>query len=229
MITFSHVDFSYESSLILKDVSFTVNEGEFVSFVGPNGSGKTTAINLILGLLSPSKGTIEKTVTTDKIGYVPQSVNLDPSFPITVLEVVLTGVLSTMTWWGGYLPGDKKRGMDALARIGMETYAKQSFGTLSGGQRQRVLIARALIADPKLLIMDEPTSNIDQATEAVILDLLSSCKQTIVLVTHDFENAVQRTNRVLYFQQKVTSLDPKSLCKHFGMGLYHPISRGDNE
>ena len=229
MITFKEVDFSYEATPILKKASFSIKEREFVSFVGPNGSGKTTAIQLILGLLSPSSGSITRTVTTDQIGYVPQSVYFDPFFPITVLEVVLTGVLSTMTWWGGYRPGDKEKAMEALKRIHMEDHAKHPFGTLSGGQRQRVLIARALIANPKLLILDEPTANIDQATETLILDLLATCNQTVILVTHDFENAVQRTSRVLYFQQKVTSHDPKSLCKHFEMGLYHKLQKGPHE
>jgi zinc transport system ATP-binding protein len=229
VITFNHIDFSYGSTPILKDVSFTINKGEFIAFVGPNGSGKTTALNLILGLLSPSSGTVERTVTTDKIGYVPQSVIFDPFFPITVLEVVLGGVLSTMTWWGGYRRGDREKAFHALSRIGMESFAKQPFGTLSGGQRQRVLIARALISDPELLILDEPTANIDQETEALILNLLSTCNQTVVLVTHDFENAVQRTSRVLYFQQSVISLDPKTLCKHFQMGLYHHLPKENNE
>lgn len=223
MITFNRVDFSYESVPILKEVSFAINEGEFIAFVGPNGSGKTTAIRLILGLLSPTKGTIKRTLTTDQIGYVPQSINFDPSFPITVLEVVLTGLLSTMTWWGSYRAGDKDKGIEALRLLKMETFANHPFGALSGGQRQRVLIARALVANPKLLILDEPTSNIDQETESLILNLLSECNKTILLVTHNFENVIQRASRVLYFQQTVTSHDPKSLCNHFQMGLYHQI------
>ncbi len=229
MIRFNSVDFSYGATPLLSNVSFQINEGEFIAFVGPNGSGKTTAIHLILGLLSPTKGTIERSVTSDQIGYVPQSVYFDPFFPITVLEVVLTGLLSTMTWWGGYRQGDKKKALDALARIEMDPFANKPFGTLSGGQRQRVLIARALVAHPKLLILDEPTSNIDQSTETIILNLLATCDQTIILVTHDFENAVQRTNRVLYFQQKVTSLDPKTLCQHFEMGLYHKLTKDKDE
>jgi len=191
-VRLDRVSFAYGGTLVLEDVSISVARNEFLCIVGPNGGGKTTIVKLILGLLKPLSGSV--TVlgqaperARSRIGYVPQRLAPDPLFPVSALDVVLMGTLGPFKSSVLVSRGDRERALDALNRVEMTAYARAPYSTLSGGQAQRVLLARALATDPDMLVLDEPTSNIDTAGETEFHDFLASLveRMTIVLVTHD--------------------------------------------
>ena len=191
LIEIKNVSFAYQKKKVLKDVNLTVSHGEFAAIVGPNGGGKTTLLKLLLGLLKPDTGTIEMMGARPeknrlKIGYMPQYSHLDLQFPVTVMDVALMGRLGKGSW-GRYSRKDRDAAAQALAQVKMDSFAKNHFNALSGGQKQRVLIARALCSEPKLLLLDEPTSNIDQESEQDLFKILEQLnhQMTILLVSHD--------------------------------------------
>lgn len=231
VVEFNQVDFSYQRSPVLNNVTFQIQTGEFIGMIGPNGGGKTTLLKLILGFLKPSKGSIkifdkpagEHPARPIPLAYVPQSVRFDRDFPISVEEVVLSGLIAHLPWYGRFRPADRKAGKEALDRMGLPHLSKESFGTLSGGQAQRVLIARALVSKPQLLLLDEPTASVDSQAESDIYAILNQLKgqMTILMVTHDLRAAIDQVDRVLCVQGGVISLKPEEVCKHFAFGLYH--------
>ncbi|OGQ87393.1 MAG: ABC transporter [Deltaproteobacteria bacterium RIFOXYD12_FULL_56_24] len=185
------LDFAYNGTPILENVNLEIMARDSLCIVGPNGGGKTTLLKLILGLLKPDRGDIEVLRQTPEksrlhIGYVPQYARFDPQFPITVLEVVLMGRLDRI-FCGAYARQDREAAEAALAEMGLADLAGRLFAEISGGQRQRVLIARALAAEGELLILDEPTANIDAASEEHLFELLAKLNErlTVMLVTHD--------------------------------------------
>ncbi|MCE5302513.1 MAG: ABC transporter ATP-binding protein [Planctomycetaceae bacterium] len=189
-ISLSHVTFSYGGSPVLEDVTLSIAERAAVSVVGPNGGGKTTLVRLMLGLLTPQRGAVRvfgqsPVRARPRIGYMPQHMQHDPMFPVTVMDIVLMGRLAGRFGWPGR--ADRQAATDALAQVDMDAFSRQSYASLSGGQRQRVLIARALCGHPDLLLLDEPTSNVDSLVEGRLLDLLRRLnrRMTIVLVSHD--------------------------------------------
>lgn len=189
-IRLNHVTFAYRRQPILEDVSLSVPEKEFACVVGPNGGGKTTLLKLILGLIPPDDGQIQVLGTTperarNRMGYMPQYAHLDMNFPATVLDVVLMGRLKQRGFW--FSAKDRARAMDAIDTVGMTPFAHAGFNALSGGQRQRVLIARALCSRPKILLLDEPTANVDHETEENLFTILTSLNRemTILVVSHD--------------------------------------------
>ncbi len=190
-VSFEDVSFSFGAVPVLEDVTLSVREREFASIVGPNGAGKSTLLKLILGLLHPKTGEVQvfgerPTKVRQRIGYTPQHAQYDPLFPISVLEVVLMGRLEKH-WGGRYSRADKEVARHALKEVALEDLEKRPFGELSGGQRQRVLIARSLVGEPDLLLLDEPTANVDAKLETQLLTLLEELNQrmTILLVSHD--------------------------------------------
>jgi len=210
VIEIDHVSFSYEGLHALEDVSFTVHERDFISIVGPNAGGKTTLMKLILGLLKPSRGTVRvfgqpPAKTRSRIGYMPQHASLDPFFPVSVLDVVLMGRLGNGHTFGLFRRNDREAAMEALREVEMYPFRQRSFSTLSGGQRQRVLIARALTSRPELLLLDEPTSNIDIAVETELYELLKRLNEriTILLVTHDLGFVSKYVKSVACVNRKV--------------------------
>ncbi|MEM8727913.1 MAG: metal ABC transporter ATP-binding protein [Chlamydiota bacterium] len=223
VIEFKKVSFSYGSVDALRDVTLAVNQGEYIGVIGPNGGGKTTALKLILGFLSPTKGTVSVAASPTKIGYVPQMNAYDKEFPISVLEVVLTGSLSKLKWWGGLGGEEKSRAKRLLKDVGCEGLEQRPFGSLSGGQAQKVLIARALMCNPEVLLLDEPTANIDTESEQAIFAYLKTLrgKKTILIVTHNFDAIISNVERVLCFQHRISSINPQDVCKHFTIGIYH--------
>ena len=210
VIEIDHVSFSYEGLHALEDVNFTVHERDFISIVGPNAGGKTTLMKLILGLLKPSRGTVRvfgqpPAKTRSRIGYMPQHASLDPFFPVSVLDVVLMGRLGNGHTFGLFRRNDREAAMEALREVEMYPFRQRSFSTLSGGQRQRVLIARALTSRPELLLLDEPTSNIDIAVETELYELLKRLNEriTILLVTHDLGFVSKYVKSVACVNRKV--------------------------
>jgi zinc transport system ATP-binding protein len=220
VVRLKDVDFAYNGISILRKVNLALKGGEFVAVIGPNGGGKTTLLKLIAGLLKPDRGQI---LACDEIGYVPQALPFDRRFPISVMELVLTGTLSHLPWHGAHSKKSKERARAALDRVGLIDKAQLPFGTLSGGQMQRVLIARALVDEPKLLLLDEPTANIDIEATKVLKGVLQSLRGqvTIAMVTHDLGTAIHDVDRVICVQNEVYGLSPDQVCEHFAVGLYH--------
>jgi len=234
VVALDNVNFAYNGTPVLKNVSCQVFDGEFVGIIGPNGGGKTTLLKLIMGFLTPSSGTVRvfdqpPCNVISKLAYVPQTNRFDKQFPISVLEVVLLGRLQNLPWHGRYSKEDKEAAFAALRKVGLEHLADQAYGTLSGGQAQRVLIARALASHPSLLLLDEPTASVDAKVQVEIYDLLKELRgnMTILMVTHDLNVAIEHVKKVICVQNTVMTLSPRDVCEHFALGLYHtPLITG---
>ncbi len=190
-VSIRNLQFSYESQPILSDVNLEILPLDSICVVGPNGGGKTTLIKLILGLLKPDSGTVrifgnKPKAARLRMGYVPQYAQYDTSFPVSVLEVVRMGCLGH-SFTGRYGKEDREQALESLAETDLADIASRPFSSISGGQRQRVLIARALASKGDILILDEPTANIDHESEVHFFDLLSRLnkRMTILMVTHD--------------------------------------------
>lgn len=225
----SHLSFSYPDQPVLSGVNFEIKPGEFVGIIGPNGGGKSTLLELLMGFLIPSSGSISIAGQPPRrqrphMGLVPQNFQYDRQFPISVLDVVLTGRLAFAPMLGSYSIEDKRIAHELLEKVGMKRYIHAPFSDLSGGQMQRVLLARALVSFPRFLFLDEATSNIDKATAEAIYELLNELKgqMTILLVTHDLYLALKYVDRMLLVENQVTPLSKDEVCKHFAIGLYHP-------
>jgi zinc transport system ATP-binding protein len=197
------VSFSYGGPLVLQDVTLAVEHGEFLGVVGPNGSGKTTLLRLILGLLEPTAGKVrvlgrEPAEAHKSIGYVPQFASFERDFPISVEEMVLQGRLGRTRLVGRYTRTDRAAAQKAMTQVRVEDASRQHIGGLSGGQVQRALVARALVTEPQILVLDEPTSNVDLRAEDNIFNLLEQLREsmTIVVVSHDIGFMTQYVSRV---------------------------------
>jgi zinc transport system ATP-binding protein len=231
VIVVDQVSFSYHRTDVLKNISFQVKKGEFIGIIGPNGGGKTTLLKLLMGFLKPTSGSISlfdkklQSVANGSfhVSYVPQAVRFDRDFPISVEEVVLSGLLSLLPWYGRFRKKEREAAQEALYHVGLDHLARASFGTLSGGQAQRVLIARALVSQPQLLLLDEPTASVDSQAEAEIYAILKRLKgnMTILMVTHDLQAMIDHVERVLCVRGQVFSMQPEEMCEHFSLGLYH--------
>ena len=236
-VEIENVNFSYQEMAVIKNISFTINQGEFVGVIGPNGGGKTTLLKLIMGFLKPQSGRISlfgksPSAARQSIAYVPQSLQFDKQFPISVMELVLGGRLSHLPWYGVFAQADKDAAYEALEHVGLEDYRNRPFGSLSGGQAQRALIARALASKPQLLLLDEPTASVDSQAEIDIYRILKSLqgKITIMMVTHNLQAAVELVEKVLCVQQSLTVIEPRQICEHFSYGLYHaPLIKISNQ
>ncbi|MES2273262.1 MAG: ABC transporter ATP-binding protein [Chlamydiota bacterium] len=227
-VQIENLSFLYETVPVLQSVNLQILQGEFIGIMGPNGGGKTTLLKLLMGFLRPSLGKISIFGQTPlqarlKIGYVPQIYRTDRDFPISLYELVLLGSLSKATFWGGYPSVVKQSALELIDQLGLTPHKNKSFGALSGGLAQRALLARALLSDPEILLLDEPTANIDPPSSAIIFEMLKWLKKnkTIILVTHDLRTIVERVDRILCVQGQVTSLLPQEVCEHFALGLYH--------
>jgi zinc transport system ATP-binding protein len=210
-VQFTGVDFAYDQTPILEQATFTIPRGESLCLIGPNGGGKTTLFKLILGLLKPKAGQVKILGTTPRdasprVGYMPQYLQYDPKFPVTAHDIVIMGRVNNR-FAGPYASKDKEAALNALDRMHLADHAQHPFSKLSGGQRQRVLIARALICEPQLLLLDEPTANVDLAVEARFLETIESLKSklTILTVTHDLGVIGHLGQRVLCVNRSVHS------------------------
>jgi zinc transport system ATP-binding protein len=192
VVEITDVSFVYNGRTILRQVNLAIQQGDFMAMIGPNGGGKTTLIKLMLGLLKPNHGTIrilnrppEK--TSHHIGYVPQNTHINPDFPISALDVVLMGQLQPGNRRIRHSRQDRVVAHEALDKMGMGAHCHRRIGELSGGQRQRVFIARALVCEPEILLLDEPTAHIDTKGQTDFYRLLETLNQemTIVVVSHD--------------------------------------------
>lgn len=218
----------YNERPLLQGVNLTIPTGSYVGIFGPNGGGKTTLLQAMLGLLPPLHGEVlllghPPEESRHLVGYVPQAARVDRAFPITAEEVVLSGCLQQLGLFGKGVEKAREASYQALQRVGMEKLAHHPFGKLSGGEAQRILIARAIADHPRLLLLDEPTSSIDPAAEKSILALLSELREqmTIVMVTHSLHTVLHEVETLLCVHREVCLLSPQGVCEHFGLGLYH--------
>lgn len=220
IITLTDISITRENKRILTDVNLSVNRGDFMAVTGPNGGGKTTLMRLMLRLLRPTSGKViyfdgEGRETANlSIGYLPQKNMIDSKFPITVSEVVELGIPPSM-----HLGKAQRR--EAVAEkvelVGLTDYADASIGTLSGGQLQRALMARAIIANPELLVLDEPLSYLDRKYEQRIYDIVAAMAgdTTIVLVSHDMSRIAEMANRHIIVDHKVEACHSGSHFLHY--------------
>ena len=229
IINVKDVSFSYEGGRVLENINISVERGEMVTIIGPNGGGKTTLLLLLLGLLKPDRGTIlldgkKPEVFRRKIGYVPQYSSFDPQFPVTVREVVLMGRMGR--GFGFFSALDIKASEEALENVGLKESGKHPFSALSRGQRQRVLIARALAGNPEMLFLDEPTANIDSIIGVHLNELLKTLNRTmtILLVTHDMGFVANFTSRI--FCVNKTLVEHPCGPAETGRGLDHLYGTG---
>lgn len=193
----------YQSVHALEDISLDIAEKDFLGIIGPNGGGKSTLIKTILGLKTPTKGEI-KVAPGKKIGYVPQFADFDQSFPISVEEVILSGVLhEKKPWFKKYSHDEINYGADLMKRLGIESLKHKQIGELSGGQLQKVLVARALISQPSILVLDEPTASLDVKVKHEIYHILEKLSEeiTILMITHDIAEIFSYVKSVAYINK----------------------------
>ena len=233
VICLKNVDFSYDGSeeLVLENINLNVEKGDFACVVGPNGGGKTTLLRLILGLNKPLRGEVlifgqPPEQQRHRIGYVPQFSKFDSNFPVSVLDVVLMGCLSRSFWWGNYSKKQIHDAEEALETVGLKDFIHRSFADLSGGQKQRALIARAIMSQPDLLLLDEPTASVDVHGTEQFYKLFAEMnkKFTILIVSHDIGFVSTHVKRVICVRKNlqihpVSELTGESLQHIYGLDI----------
>jgi zinc transport system ATP-binding protein len=227
-ISIKDVGFSFGSTRILHGITSSIPGGAYVGLIGPNGSGKTTLLRLMLGLLRPDRGTIlignqppTSTTARKSIGYVPQRAGQsEGSFPVTVGELVASGSIGRPSSLGVH---------QALAEVGIGHLQHRRIGDLSGGERQRAYIARALLPQPSILLLDEPTSGVDEKAEQQLYALLETLHRrglTIILVSHDLEAVAQEADRVICINHRLLyDGEPQAFAAGLAAGKFYPTTR----
>jgi ABC-type Mn2+/Zn2+ transport system ATPase subunit len=192
---------SYGGPPVLREVTFEARGGERIGVLGPNGGGKSTLFRVLLGELRPLRGSFER---PSRIGFVPQTERSRLDYPVSALDVALMGTLARVPWWRPLGRRERRAASSALARVGLAELADEQFGELSGGQRQRVLVARALVQDAPVMLLDEPFSGVDQTSAELLerlLDELAAEGRGVLVATHDLEQA-RRFDRVLCLNRR---------------------------
>ncbi|MBT6225105.1 MAG: metal ABC transporter ATP-binding protein [Candidatus Scalindua sp.] len=216
MIKFSNVQLGYGRKPVLTAINFEIQKGDFFGIVGPNGAGKTTLLKAILGLLKPLKGEISFLNNgrghRKSIGYVPQHASVDEIFPVTTLEMVLMGRYAKMGIFKRPKSMDYKIAEKMLKNVGMENFAKRNYRELSGGQKQRTLIARAMVGEPNILILDEPVEGMDIQGEIAIMELIKTLQTeyalTVILVCHDLNIVANYVKTLSIIHKNTLKLGP---------------------
>lgn len=204
LITCRNVSLAYEGNTIVKNLNFTVNQGDYLCIVGENGSGKSTLMKALLGLKNVSEGNITfgDSLKKKNIGYLPQQTEVQRDFPANVRETVLSGCLANGKFNPFYTKEDKQTADRNMKKLGIKNIEKKCYRELSGGQQQRVLLARALCAAEKLLILDEPAAGLDPMATAEMYEIINSLNKndemTIIMVSHDIDHAVNTASHVLH-------------------------------
>lgn len=201
------VTLGYENRIVAEKINFSINQGDYLCIVGENGTGKSTLIKTLLGLISPLQGKVSVNVgkSLKGIGYLPQQTQAQKDFPASVWEVVLSGVLNMGHKSPFYSKEDKAEAMLNLEKLGIAHLKRQCYRELSGGQQQRVLLARALCATDSALILDEPVTGLDPAAAKDFYETIKALNRegvTIVMVTHDIKNAVNYATHILHLEQE---------------------------
>ena len=205
---------------VLENINLELVAGDFLGLIGPNGGGKSTLLKAMLGLIKPDRGSIAlfglpPAAARSRVGYMPQKTIFDQSFPINVLDVVLMGRYSRKGLIHRYDGVDRQAALKALEAVGMQDRAMREIGALSGGEQQRVFVARSLVSDPELLLLDEPTAGVDSAQQTEFYDLLShlnrDLKIAIVLVSHDVTAISKYVSKIACLNQRLYYHDSKEL------------------
>jgi len=215
-IVFDDVWFSYGAVPVLEAVSFAVAPGLFTALIGPNGAGKTTLLHLVLGLIRAHHGRAlvfgRPLAEREPIGYIPQRVRVPPGFPVTVRELVLMGRYGRIGLGRRPTRADRQAADRALDRVGLGALAKRPFGALSGGQQQQVLIARALAGEPRLLLLDEPTTGLDPAAREAFYNLCCELQReagmTLIAASHDIDAVARHADTVVLINRRVLAIGP---------------------
>lgn len=207
LITCRDVSLAYDGRVVESDVSFTVPQGDYLCIVGENGSGKSTLMKALLGLLKPVGGSIEfgDGLRQTEIGYLPQQTQVQRDFPASCFEVVLSGRLNCRIGRFFFSRADRKAAMEALAALGIADMAKRCYHDLSGGQQQRVLLARAICATQKLLLLDEPVAGLDPVVTQELYALIRSLNEdglTVIMVSHDMAAVAEDAKHVLHLAHR---------------------------
>ena len=203
-----NVSLGYENRPILKDLSFTVNSGDYLCIVGENGSGKSTLMKTMLALTPPLAGCIrmEEGLTSTQIGYLPQQTQVQRDFPASVREVVLSGFQGRCGLRPFYTKEEKKTAQENMERMAISQFARKCYRELSGGQQQRVLLARALCATKKLLLLDEPVTGLDPKVTTEMYEIIRSLHAegiTVIMISHDIHAALEYATHILHIGQQV--------------------------
>lgn len=232
----------FGDNVILDDINLKVEKGDFIAIVGPNGSGKTTFLKVILNIIEPTEGKVLifgdelKNIPPGMIGYVPQIKTIDRSFPANAIDLVLSGVRNR--WIGLKSRADYRLAMEALELVGAGDYAKEQISNLSGGQLQRVYLARCFAGNPRILLLDEPATGVDLVCETSINSIIEEYNKkrgvTIIMVTHDWTAAYHHTNKVILLNKQLIYYGPPqnaftdiNLQKTFShLGHKHKVSFG---
>ena len=217
-----HVSAGYDSTMILDDISFAIPHGGQLAVVGPNGAGKSTLFKVLVGLLSVRAGQVRIHgkpfgMHQDCVAYVPQREEVDWRFPVTVADVVMMGRFGKQGWLRRATRYDKEIVLHSLAQMGLADFANRSINELSGGQQQRVFLARALAQEPHILLMDEPFTGVDIATQETTLNLLEQLRKqrvTVMVSTHDLNMAAERFETVLLINHRLIAIgEPKEVLR----------------
>ena len=207
---------SYHRKPVLWNVDLAVPPGKLVGILGPNGAGKSTLIKAVMGLVPLSSGWVQvfgKPVDQqrDKVGYVPQRESVDWTFPVTAMDVVLMGRYGSVPWYKRIGRGDRQKAKEALEKVGMLPYAQRQISNLSGGQQQRVFLARALVQESQVYLMDEPFAGVDASTEAAIVKLLQELREagkTVLVVNHDLQSAKDYFDMLILINMRLVAFGP---------------------
>lgn len=204
LVTFDHATLAYGRRVVLSDLTFQIPDGDFLGLVGPNGAGKTTILRAILGTLDPSAGAVTRQSNL-RFGYVPQRDQVDYGFPLRVLDVVLMGRYDRVGIGRRPREDDRARALAALDAVGIRELAMEPLTRLSGGQKQRTLIARALVGEPNLLVLDEPTTGMDLVSTTQILGLVRELHErtglTVLMVSHALNEIANYVTRIALVQE----------------------------
>jgi zinc transport system ATP-binding protein len=229
ILRFEDVCFAYEREEVLHNVDLAIPERSLVAVVGPNGGGKSTLIRLALGILRPQRGRIQifcqnPENVRHRIGYVPQHLQFDSAFPVSAMDVVLMGRVERH-WLGPYRRKDRIQAFEALEQVHLAHLARRGFPRLSGGERQRVLIAQALVSDPEMLFLDEPTANVDAKVEHEIYNLLNDLNEhrTVVVVSHNLNVVTRHASHLACINRTASLVRIDELTE----GQLHGFYRGD--
>ncbi len=225
-VEINNLSVKYNEQLVLKDINFSIEEKDFVAIIGPNGGGKSTLLKIILGILTPNKGDVKvfgkaPKKARDLMGYLPQNLKFDHDFPINVFETVLTGRYHGL--FKGYTEKDDNAVLQALKDVEMDEFKDRQISKLSGGQMQRVFIARAIVREPKLLIMDEPMASIDPEMQHSFYKLMSRLKDNmaIVLVSHDVGAVSTHVDKIACLNQELFYHGPVENAANGLEEIYH--------
>lgn len=224
LITCKNASFSYEGNTVVEGLNFEVEQGNYLCIVGENGSGKTTLMKGLLGLMRPASGTIEagEGLHPTEIGYLPQQTSAQKDFPASCYEVVLSGRLNSRGIIPFYGKKDRQIALENMEKLGVSSLRRKSFRELSGGQQQRVLLARALCATDKMLLLDEPVSGLDPIVTTELYEAIKSLSQnigiTIIMISHDIRSAVEYASHILHLQNKQIFFGPTSDYKESDAG-----------